>query len=205
MCHKLVQTYACNHSKDICTTPCPHALALSNPRPQTAPTSIARSNSTVSSIAPSSYKAAAGDSPAPSMKDVSPLPAVSQRPEVHSQPKVSPLLRIFPRPAFRFKVDNAPAPPVSPGSSYLETALSDNTEEIPHAQSAPSAQPAQPVQPVYCAYYFPRYLTQSRYPCRECYMRPEWEDMRKAWVENYQLGHPMDRAEDLERLAGVNI
>jgi hypothetical protein len=201
MCHKLVQTYACSHSKEICTTPCPHALALSSTRTPAGLSSISRSNSVVSSIAPSSRRDAAEDSPVPSMLDVSPLPGVSQQPGLFAQParsphaKVSPLTGVSPRLAFRLKIDNRPATglPGMSTSSRLDAALSDNTE----------AQPVQSTQPVYCAYYFPHHLMQSRYPCRECYMRPEWEDMRRAWMENYQLGHPMDRSEDLERLAGI--
>jgi hypothetical protein len=56
MCHRLLQVYACNHSKTICTTPCPHALNTGRIVSLTTTTNtatISRSNSTVSSITPS--------------------------------------------------------------------------------------------------------------------------------------------------------
>jgi hypothetical protein len=34
-------------------------------------------------------------------------------------------------------------------------------------------------------------------------MAPEWEGVRKAWMENYQLGHPLDKVEAVERLSGM--
>ena len=57
MCKKLLQPFACGHSKPICTTPCPHALSRTQQQqPQTsAPsrsigTSLARSDSTALGI-----------------------------------------------------------------------------------------------------------------------------------------------------------
>jgi hypothetical protein len=198
MCHKLVQTYACSRSEDICTTPCPHALALSSARVTAESTFISRSNSTVSSIAHSSRQHAT-NSPASSLLEMSPLPRVTTQPGVSSQRGVSPkakasLLAVSLQPAYRFRLHNPPATPLSlVSTSHLDAALFD------HAAGT------QPVQSVYCPYFFPRHLMPSRYPCRECYMQPEWEGMRRAWVENYQLGHPMDKVEDVERLAGVKM
>jgi hypothetical protein len=40
MCHKLLQTYHCGHPKEICTTPCPHALKTATPAPQTTPSNL---------------------------------------------------------------------------------------------------------------------------------------------------------------------
>lgn len=117
----------------------------------------------------------------------------SQR-EVSPKTKAS-LLAVSRQPAFRFKLDNPPATPLSPVSaSHLDAVLFNRAAEI---------EPVQPVKSEYCPYFFPRHLMPSRYPCRECYMQPEWEGMRRAWVENYQLGHPMDKVEDVEHLAGV--
>jgi len=36
MCHKLFQTYHCGHPKEICITPCPHALKSATPAPRTS-------------------------------------------------------------------------------------------------------------------------------------------------------------------------
>lgn len=192
MCYKLIQTYACDHTKVICTTPCPHALAPSSARKSVDLASILRSNSTVSSIAPSSRRGAVAADPLPSSADVSPMPGVTSLPGKSLQPDLSPLHDEFPRPAFRIKIDNPPAAPFSaaPTSSHVHAAPADHAAE---------AQPEQLVQPVYCSYYFPHYLVQSRRPCRECYLQPEWEGVRRRWVESYRIDHPMEKPEDLER------
>lgn len=58
-------------------------------------------------------------------------------------------------------------------------------------------------EPSFCSYYIPRYLVTSKYPCIECYGKEEWEELRARWMENYRLGHPLDKAEDVEDLSGV--
>ncbi|KAF7671638.1 hypothetical protein GT037_010160 [Alternaria burnsii] len=56
MCHKLLQAYACDHKRIVCTTPCPHAIAtgrqISNDLCKTVP-ELSRSSSAVSSMTPS--------------------------------------------------------------------------------------------------------------------------------------------------------
>jgi hypothetical protein len=45
----------------------------------------------------------------------------------------------------------------------------------------------------------------SQYPCRECYGKAEWEELRKRWVEVYRVGHSMDDVNDVERMSGVKL
>jgi hypothetical protein len=53
MCNKLLQLYACDHSKTICTTPCPHAIDTGRRVPVVSGNhALVRSDSTVSSLAP---------------------------------------------------------------------------------------------------------------------------------------------------------
>lgn len=55
MCFKLLQVYACIHTKAICKTPCPHALDTGRkvPLDNAFSNDLSRSNSAVSSLAPS--------------------------------------------------------------------------------------------------------------------------------------------------------
>jgi hypothetical protein len=184
MCYKLVQIYACDHSKAICTTPCPHALALSNTRNSTELPSILRSNPTAFSIVPSSRRNAAVD-PLPSLADVPLMPEVTSLPGRSLQPDVSPLLDVPPRPAFRIMTDGSPATPFPavPTSSHLDAAPLGHTVEAQSEQLV--------VQPAYCSYYFPHYLMRSLRPCRQCYLQPEWEGLRRVWVEKYRIDHHM--------------
>jgi hypothetical protein len=100
MCHKLLQVYACGHLKDVCTTPCPHALATGRQIPQDNSPDLSRSPSVVST----STLTATPSSPA-RRNDVQDLP--SQR---HSQQAQAPAhpspLRVSvlgeQAPAFRF-------------------------------------------------------------------------------------------------------
>jgi hypothetical protein len=180
MCRRLLQTYACDHSKVVCTTPCPFAQASAAP-------------SVAPSVAPSFRKSEAAE-PLSSSAEVSPMPGETSLPGRPVQQDVSPMLDEFPPPAFRIKIDNltAAAPFAAiPTSSHLDAALLDHAGE---------AQPEQPVQPRYCQSFFLHYLPQSRRPCRLCYSQSEWEDVRRRWVERYRSEHPMEKLEDLERL-----
>jgi hypothetical protein len=181
MCRRLLQTYACDHSKVVCTTPCPFAQASAMPL-----------------VAPSSCKSEAAG-PLSSSAEVSPMPGATSLPGRPVQQDVSPLLDESPQPAFRIKTDKpAAAAPFAavPTSSHLDAALSDHAGE---------AQPEQPVQPRYCQSFFLHYLPQSRRPCRLCYSQPEWEDVRRRWVERYRSEHPMEKLEDLERLTELEM
>lgn len=40
----------------------------------------------------------------------------------------------------------------------------------------------------------------SKYPCNECYGNEGWEVLRAKWMENYQLGHPLENGVGVERL-----
>lgn len=55
MCNKLLKTFACGHSRSICTTPCSHALKSTETAPNlniAANATVVRSDSIVSAIAP---------------------------------------------------------------------------------------------------------------------------------------------------------
>ncbi|KAF2129538.1 hypothetical protein P153DRAFT_431474 [Dothidotthia symphoricarpi CBS 119687] len=198
MCNELIQVYACGHSKDICTTPCPHAQDTASPA------TISRSNSVVSSIAPSAKQNVGTNSPA----QRSPLRTVNPSAATPNEPRA---------PAFRFNIPSQHA--LSPTFSTTNTNMnsqhtlpsrystsSSPSTSGPTSPTAFSNQPPSPVTPVpnFCPYVFPpRFLPRSRFPCLGCYMQPEWEGMRSAWMDNYRHGHPMDGMEDLERLSGI--
>lgn len=211
MCNKLFQIYACNHSKLVCTTPCPHALDTGPRVPINSATGDSRSNSTISSISPSFRESAVNDL-APQRQSRSPM---------SSSLRLSTPARRSPPPAFRF-VALPPAPadpppsyqgrsitsPISPRSTWSGTsqaAVSPTTPNLP----VPTTSPARPdeefdIEPAFCEYYFPRYLAQSKQPCLECYMMmPEWESLRRKWVKNYQLEHFVGESGNGEGLTGV--
>lgn len=186
MCNKLFQTHACGHSKSICTTPCPHALRSAQ-RPTHIDTvqekHLLRSNSTVSSITSAAHEHSAANFSYPQTH--SPLRSIA--PSAPTSPTHAP--------AFRFIAPRS----ASPTSSDLPVSLSFQSQ----GDRAGSPLSVEDPEPSLCAYYIPKYLFTSRYPCIDCYSKPEWEGMRKTWMENYRLGHPFDKVEDVEKLSGV--
>jgi hypothetical protein len=189
MCNKLIQTYACGHSKSICTTPCTHALK-STAKLTTSMTAVTRSNSTISAIVPVSRSPSRNFSrPHPSNK--SPL-RVTNIPSAPSSPTHVP--------AFRFIAPSTPSPtsPVSPVSPSFTSSAAPSRFPSP----SPSTMEVN-VEPTFCNYYIPRHLVTSKYPCLECYGKVEWEELSARWMENYRLGHPLDKVEEVEILSGV--
>ncbi|KAH7398452.1 hypothetical protein BKA66DRAFT_437506 [Pyrenochaeta sp. MPI-SDFR-AT-0127] len=218
MCHKLLQVYACGHMKTICTTPCPHAIdtsrqiAASGNHPD-----LSRSSSVASSITskgrshwqdltakshlqdqhspglPSPLRVGTGleeqEGPPPAFRFVPPgqRPLLSPPLEYHHSRTVSLTLSNFPPSESAFSVRVSPTLVTSPSISF-ET---DPQEPTP--------------EPDFCAYYFPRYLPQSWRPCLQCYMQPEWENQRKAWMASYRMDHPAGKPEDVERLSGIEM
>ncbi|KAF1927857.1 uncharacterized protein M421DRAFT_5536 [Didymella exigua CBS 183.55] len=198
MCNKLLQTYACGHSKSICTTPCLHALestqATASLTPSTA--TVIRLNSTVSSINPDSRLPSRNFS-RPHLSSRSPL-RVTNIPSATLSPTHVP--------AFRFIPPSTPSPtsPVSPLSPSF--ASSAPPSRLPSPSPSPSSVAReQEVEPTFCSYFIPRYLMTSKYPCIECYRKGEWEALRARWMENYRLGHPLDKVEDIEVLEWCRV
>ena len=182
MCNKLLQNYACGHSKSICTTPCPHALRFVQ-----RPTYVSavqekvhlQSNLTVSSITTTSHEHSATNFSC--TQTHSPLRSSAPAGSAHA-------------PAFRF---------TAPGSASPASSVSP----VSHSFLSQGDRVDQPLvadpEPRLCTYYIPRYLFTSKYPCIDCYIKPEWEGMRKTWMENYRLGHPLDKVDDAEKLSGI--
>ncbi|KAF1846595.1 uncharacterized protein K460DRAFT_406793 [Cucurbitaria berberidis CBS 394.84] len=204
MCYKLLQLYACGHSKTICTTPCPHAIDTArqathlNGEQDTA--DLSRSSSVVSSIAPSVKRS-----------DLHGLPSQRGSQALHSPGQPSPLHMCLPtQPAFRF-VPPSEHPLQWPLPEYPQRSPASPTTRsppltFPKDSSVSSHLPGdeeQAVEPNYCPYHFPRYLVPSRRPCLECYVRPERGELPKAWKKKYKETHPYAKEEDVERLTGI--
>ncbi|KAF3045737.1 hypothetical protein E8E11_007967 [Didymella keratinophila] len=192
MCNKLLQTHACGHSKSICTTPCGYALKSTQAAPNLNHTTIAtvvRSDSIVSGIAPISRSPSRNFSrPHPSSN--SPL-RVTNVPSAPSSPTHVP--------AFRFVAPSTPpsTSPVSPVSPSFASSAP------PSRFPSPSPAMEVNVEETFCNYYIPRYLVTSKYPCLECYDKEDWKELRARWMENYRLGHPLDKADEVETFSGV--
>jgi hypothetical protein len=179
MCIRLIQTYACIHQKIICTTPCPHALYTGYQIFEDENGGISRSDSTVSSIAPS--------------------PRRNEAPSPHHPPSSTPL-RNAPSPLL---MGSPPSTPYSPAHVSRSTSSGQPSPlSPPPGYPSPSAEPVT-IEPNFCAYHFPRHLPQSKQPCIECYMLPKWEFMAERWMKSYREGHPLDRVENVERDSGV--
>ena len=186
MCNKLLQTYACGHSKSICTTPCPHALrSIQRPTHIDAVQEkvIPWSNSTLSSITPVAHEHSATNYSCPQAH--SPLRSIA--PSAPTSPTHGPAI------CFVAPGSTSPTSSVSPMSPSFQS-RGDRTGPPPSVVDP---------EPRLCAYYIPKYLFTSKYPCIDCYSKPEWEGMRKTWMENYRLGHPLDKVENVEKLSGV--
>ncbi|KAJ4989093.1 hypothetical protein SVAN01_05355 [Stagonosporopsis vannaccii] len=200
MCNKFLQTYACGHSKSICTTPCAHALksAVSSVDPSPVTHNIGRSDSTVSALV---------------LTEASSSATMTSTRRPHSTTVLSPL-RITDStlttpqrdaekvPVFRFVSPSTP-PPTSSASPVLPIASVFLTPASSVTPSPPPSVAANKATLVFCAYYIPHYLTTGKHPCIECYGRPEWETLRERWMESYRLGHPLDRSGDVEALSGI--
>jgi hypothetical protein len=201
MCHKLIQTYACNHTKIVCMAACPHALETGRRIPRTDSNSgVSLSNSTVSSMTPSPRRD-------------------SQPRQLREQAASSHLLE--PLPEYRITSPSPPPPPTpspsnadhdqtsptSPPSSWSNSFLS------PPTSPTRSVTPPSPtlraddidIVPNYCPYHFPRYTPQSNHPCIDCYMLPEWEYLSKRWMRWYRFDHLREKIEDVERLTGIEV
>ncbi|KAF3035204.1 hypothetical protein E8E12_002443 [Didymella heteroderae] len=194
MCNKLLQTYACGHSRSVCTTPCTHALKPT----ANSTTSIAlltRQSPTVSSIVPVSRSPSSGF-PHPQPNKHSPLRVVNI--SAPSSPTNVSALRFI--------------PPATPSTISPVTAASPFLSNHSLASAPPSCFPSPPPstaaadvspEPNFCSYYIPRYLVTSRYPCLECYEKEEWKELRVRRMGNCRLGHPLDKVEEAEVLNGV--
>lgn len=213
MCHKLLQVYACGHAKTICTTACPHAIKAGQQSVEPSGNAdLSRSSSVVSSVAPSvswsnlhNPESQRCSQPQHSPGLPSPLRMDTR---IEDQTDSPPAFYFLP-PGQNVKLSvgqqpNPATPPkVSPSASALPgQTLQSVAESSSHASlEADAGEPI--LEPNYCPYYFPRYLAQSRKPCLLCYMQPEWEEQRKAWVAAYRTDHPLAKPEDAQRLSGI--
>lgn len=194
MCHKLTQTYACGHSKDICTTPCPHALSTGTRIPNAKHDKhVSRSSSVVSSIAPSIRR----EEIPSQLRSLPPQqPNSSQNRAQHTPP---PPLRYIqtpplgPPPGFPSAVQVAR--PSDPPSPTLSPAPSPSTRRLPDEENI--------IEPKFCPYHFPHHLPQSNHPCIECYFLPPWAHLAERYVKSYREGHPVNKPEDAEKLSGI--
>lgn len=168
MCRKLIQIYACGHTKTICTTACPHAIETGRQVPQVDNNmGLTRSISTVSTLVASPILR--GQTPAHSRSPTAPRPSIdSQRlPQalLPNQPRSS-LERpshgsTSPTPSYTKSTSPAPTLTTSPSIAFITGHF--NSEEI-----------AIEIEPNFCPYYFPHNLPASHHPCTECFVLPEW-------------------------------
>jgi hypothetical protein len=195
MCNKLLKTFACGHSRSICTTPCSHALKSTETAPNlniAANATVVRSDSIVSAIAPVSGSPSRNFS-RPHPSNNSPLRIINE-PSAPSSPT-----RV---PEFRFIAPSTPPPtsPVSPVSPSFANAAPPSRFPSPSPSTVVSDVNQ---EPTFYSYYIPRYLVTSKYPCLECYGKDKWEELRGRWIENDRLGHPLDKVQEVEALCGV--
>jgi hypothetical protein len=218
MCIRLIQTYACIHQKIICTTPCPHALDTGYQIFEDENGGISRSDSTVSSIAPSPRRNEAPSphhppSSTPLRNAHSPLLMGSSPSNPSSQAHLSRSTSsgqpspLSPPPGYPSPSADRSRLPSQTKRSNPRLALPHLNTSLPACQSptlppSPTAEPVT-IEPNFCAYHFPRHLPQSKQPCIECYMLPKWEFMAERWMKSYREGHPLDRVENVERDSGV--
>ena len=194
MCNKFLQTYACGHNKSICTTPCAHALRTAQPSAHLGAghnNTFSHSNSTVFTLTPREDTITNFSRPQTSTH--SPLRVANPSSTPTSPTHI---------PAFRFvapesTLATSPVSPVSP--SFTQHS---HPSAPPSRFPSPAPSTVEP-ESKFCAYYIPRYLVPSKYPCNECYGKNEWEDLRGRWMENYRLGHPLEDGEEVKRLSGV--
>ncbi|KAF2248629.1 hypothetical protein BU26DRAFT_302584 [Trematosphaeria pertusa] len=189
MCHKLFQIHACGHTKEVCTTPCPHALATA----YYASTTPADPFSDAASSPTTPRYPSAPSSASPTAGEFGPLPQLvaKARSAVNSLPS-------------QCDRDQPPtADPTSPHSvisNHPSPLRSNPTTSLVLPNSA-GGEPELTAN--FCPYYFSRYLTPSKTPCLKCYMRPDWTNTRQRWMTWYRIEHPGTKPEDLASLAGV--
>lgn len=133
-----------------------------------------------------------------------PLPASTQRSHAFACQRLSSISLTRADPSIPLRRPDTPSP-TSPVSPILPS--SNHTSHLSAAPSRfPSPSPSALVnqlEPKFCAYFIPRCLFTSKYPCLECCGKPEWEGLRRAWMEDYRLGHPLGRMKDVEILSGA--
>ncbi|KAH8728777.1 hypothetical protein GQ44DRAFT_701967 [Phaeosphaeriaceae sp. PMI808] len=118
MCKQLLQKYACNCDKLICTTACAYALGTTNQLRKVCPDHVlSRSNSTVSNL---------------------PSPTEDPEPKYCTAPQLS-----------------------------------------------------------------VHYTQQSKEPCINCYMLPQYYDLPARLVDWYRREHPLEKPESAEKLSGI--
>ncbi|CAO2654904.1 Nn.00g116370.m01.CDS01 [Neocucurbitaria sp. VM-36] len=214
MCHKLIQLYACGHSKTICRTPCPHAIdtarQVTHLNGNHDSVNLSRSSSVISSIAPSMRRSDLHDLPSQLRSQAQhspgqPLPLRMR--SLSRQPAQTPPLAFHFVPPSQNPLLSAPPgyaqpSPTSPTAPSPTSTFSRNSNTSPSVNHFPENE-EHVGEPDYCSYHFPRYLPQSRRPCLQCYVQPEWEDMPKAWMRMYKETHPYVKEEDVERLSGI--
>ncbi|KAF1362747.1 hypothetical protein EJ07DRAFT_152986 [Lizonia empirigonia] len=118
MCNKLLQTYACGHSKSICTTPCVHALRSTQSAHLAVQqdSTITRSNSTVSSLAPATQENSALNFSRPQLSKHSPLSA--NAPTVPTSPTQVPAFRFVAPDTTSLSPPESPVSPAFTNASY---------------------------------------------------------------------------------------
>lgn len=193
MCNRLLQTYACGHSKSICTTPCGHALKSTQAATSSNPPTVVRSKPTVSSTVQVSHLPSRNFS-RPDPSNHSPLRVTNISSATSSPTHVS---------AFRIVPPSTPSPSSSVSPVSPSFASSSPSSRFPTPSPSCSKAKELEVEPSFCSYYIPRHLTKGTYPCIECFGKSEWEELRTRWMDNYRLGHPLDRGEHVEALSGV--
>jgi hypothetical protein len=136
MCHKLLQVYACDHNNTVCSTPCPHAIAIGRRIPSdhgNAP-DLSRSSSVVSSMTPRS------SSTPPRRNDVQDLPSQrALRAAVLSSQAKQQQQGGSNAPAFRFMAPGTGLEVVGAGSGYAQS--------HPTSPASTSPTPPTPNQP----------------------------------------------------------
>ncbi|EAT78687.1 hypothetical protein SNOG_14062 [Parastagonospora nodorum SN15] len=161
MCHKLISVYACNHSKIICTTPCPYAFDTGGriPRRKCNDQDLSCSDSTVSSLAPSirlEEHPAQLRSP-PASRPGLPLPTPQQISQQSTKIASAPAFRFIPRAPSPSHV-GSPSPGYTPHSPESEHSL----QTSPSAALLPDEQ--FDIDPNFCDYHFPHNLPTSKLP-----------------------------------------
>lgn len=192
MCKKLIQIYACSHTKTICTTACPHAIETGRQVQIDSDNGLTRSDSTVSTLVTSSI----------------------HRGSAHSHSPTTTRLNIESRCLPQSILPNQPAsPPKHPGSNTTLPANSTTSLDpapllntfpsLAHTLSHPSPAKDAEIEPNFCPYYFPHNLPQSNHPCIECFVSPEWRDRVERWMKWYRNDHLLGKEVDVEKWSGV--
>lgn len=206
MCHKLLQVYHCGCTKEICTTPCPHALTTATstgttshraPVPGRPPYPVSRSNSGSNTPQSVVQMARSGSTTstktnAASITHTNATTSLKDRDVLPSRELIS-----------RLSLSETPVRPFSAFSSHTPTPLSAAAELPTPTLTAQSQPDDDEPTPNLCAYFFKRHTPVSIRPCWACYLKPEYEAQRERWMADYKAAHFGARTEDLERLAGI--